>query len=58
MMQIALVKAQPHNFLAINKNIVWNSWGSNYKYAKFGASIILSEEEQEGCIYQVVSIFS
>ena len=32
---------------AINKNIVWNSWGTNYKYAKFGANIILSESEQE-----------
>lgn len=47
-----IYKTGSSNVYAINKNIVWNSWGSNYKYAKFGASIILSEEEQEGCIYQ------
>lgn len=47
-----IYKTGSSNVYAINKNIVWNSWGSNYKYAKFGASIILSEEEQEGCIDQ------
>lgn len=39
-------KSGTSNVYSINKNIVWNSWGTNYKYAKFGANIILSETEQ------------
>lgn len=35
------------NVYSINKNIVWNSWGNNFKHAKFAASIILSDSEQE-----------
>lgn len=44
---IEVYKSGTSNVYAINKNIVWNSWGKNYKYAKFGANIILSESEQE-----------
>lgn len=44
---IEVYKSGTSNVYAINKNIVWNSWGTNYKYAKFGANIILSESEQE-----------
>lgn len=40
-------KSGTTNVYSINKNIVWNSWGSNFKYAKFGANIIISETEQE-----------
>lgn len=39
-------KSGTSNVYSINKNIVWNSWGTNYKYAKFGANIIISENEQ------------
>lgn len=35
------------NVYLINKEIAWKSWGTNYKYAKFGAQIIISESEQE-----------
>lgn len=44
---VEVYKSGTSNVYAINKNIVWNSWGTNYKYAKFGANIILSESEQE-----------
>ncbi len=44
---IDVYKSGTSNVYAINKNIVWNSWGTNYDYAKFGANIILSESEQE-----------
>lgn len=44
---IDVYKSGTSNVYAINKNIVWNSWGSNYRYAKFGANIILAESEQE-----------
>lgn len=44
---IDVYKSGTSNVYAINKNIVWNSWGTNYNYAKFGANIIISESEQE-----------
>lgn len=44
---VDVYKTGTSNVYAINKNIVWNSWGTNYEYAKFGANIILSESEQE-----------
>lgn len=44
---IDVYKSGTSNVYAMNKNIVWNSWGTNYDYAKFGANIILSESEQE-----------
>ena len=44
---IDVYKSGTSNVYAINKNIVWNSWGTNYDYAKFGANIIISESEQE-----------
>jgi len=44
---LTIYKSGTTNVYAINKNIVWNSWGTNYKYAKFGANIILSESEQQ-----------
>lgn len=44
---IKIYKSGTSNVYCINKNIVWSSWGSNYKYAKFGANIILSQSEQE-----------
>lgn len=44
---IDVYKSGTSNVYAINKNIVWNSWGTNYDYAKFGVNIILSESEQE-----------
>lgn len=44
---IQVYKSGTSNIYAINKEIAWNSWGKNYRYAKFGANIILTETEQE-----------
>lgn len=44
---IEVYKSGSSNVYAINKEIAWNSWGTNYKYAKFGANIVISESEQE-----------
>lgn len=44
---IGIYKSGTSNVYCVNKNIVWSSWGSNFKYAKFGANIILSSSEQE-----------
>lgn len=44
---IYIYKSGTSNVYCVNKNIAWSSWGSNFKYAKFGANIILSENEQE-----------
>lgn len=47
---IEVYKTGTSNIYAVNKNIAWNSWGTNFQYAKFGANIILSESEQEESI--------
>lgn len=39
-------KSGTTNIYTVNKQLAWNSWGSNYKYAKFSANIIISEGEQ------------
>lgn len=44
---INVYKSGTSNVYAINKNLVWNSYGTNFKFAKFGANIIISESEQE-----------
>lgn len=44
---IDIYKSGTSNIYTINKEIVWNSWGNNYKHGKFSANIILSESEQE-----------
>lgn len=44
---IDIYKSGTSNVYAVNKNIAWASWGSNFKHGKFGANIIISESEQE-----------
>ena len=44
---IDTAKTRTTNIYFINKELVWKSWGTNYKYAEFGAKIIVSESEQE-----------
>lgn len=44
---IAVYRSGSSNIYAVNKNLAWSSWGTNYKYAKFDAKIIISESEQE-----------
>lgn len=40
-------KTGTSNVYVANKNLVWNSWGTNLKYCEFPANIILSASEQE-----------
>lgn len=44
---IDVYKSGTSNVYAVNKQIAWSSWGTNYKHGKFGANIIISESEQE-----------
>lgn len=44
---IDVKKSGGSNVYLLNKELVWKSWGTNFKYAEFGAKIILSESEQE-----------
>ncbi|MCH5204512.1 MAG: replication/maintenance protein RepL [Oscillospiraceae bacterium] len=47
---IDIKKSGTSNVYMLNKELVWKSWGTNYRYAEFGAKIILSESEQEKII--------
>ena len=44
---ISVYKSGTSNIYAVNKQRAWSSWGTNHKYAKFEARIIISESEQE-----------
>lgn len=44
---VSVYKSGTTNVYCLNKKIVWNSWGTNYKYGKFSANVLLSESEQE-----------
>ena len=44
---IDIRKSGTTNVYLINKEIVWKSWGTNYKYAEFGAKVLIAESEQE-----------
>jgi len=43
---IDIYKSGTTNVYTINKQLVWKSWGTNYKYAKFSANMIIAEREQ------------
>lgn len=43
---IRIYKSGTSNVYALNDNMVWNSWGTNKKYSKFNANVIISEDEQ------------
>lgn len=44
---IDVKKSGTSNIYMINKQLYWNSWGTNYAYAEFGANIIISASEQD-----------
>lgn len=44
---ILVVKSGTSNVYYINKTLYWNSWGTNYEYAQFGAKILVSLSEQD-----------
>lgn len=44
---IGVKKMGTANVYLLNRDVTWKSWGTNYKYAEFGAKILLAESEQE-----------
>lgn len=44
---IDVAKSGTSNIYMINKELYWNSWGTNYAYAEFGAKVIISSSEQD-----------
>lgn len=44
---IDVKKTGTSNIYILNKRLYWNSWGTNYAYAEFGANIIISASEQD-----------
>jgi len=44
---IQVVRTGGSNIYMINKELYWNSWGTNYAYAEFGAKVIISSSEQD-----------
>ena len=44
---IDVKKSGVTNVYLINKELYWKSWGTNHRYAEFGAKIILSASEQD-----------
>ena len=43
---VAVYKCGTANLYSVNKTLAWSSWGTNYRYAKFDAKILISETEQ------------
>jgi len=44
---IDIVRTGGSNIYMVNKMLYWNSWGSNYAHAEFGAKVIISSSEQD-----------
>ena len=44
---IEVVRTGGANVYTINKQLYWNSWGSNYAYAEFDAKVIVTATEQD-----------
>lgn len=40
-------KSGTSNVYVANKELVWNSWGTNYEYCEFPVNLVLSKSEQE-----------
>lgn len=55
---IGVYKSGNTNVYAINSNIVWKSYGSNHKFAKFTATILLEESEQVEIMRKVIKASS
>ena len=45
---IAVFKSGTSNVYTINDKVWWKSWGSNQKYSKFPANVVLAQSEQLG----------
>lgn len=45
---VAVYKSGTSNVYTINDKVWWKSWGSNQKYSKFPANVVLAKSEQMG----------
>lgn len=43
---IRILKSGTTNVYTVNDKVWWKSWGSNHKYSKFSANVLVSETEQ------------
>ena len=53
---VDIVKSGTSNVYMINKQLYWNSWGTNYAYAEFGAKIIISASEQDEEVQEEIQL--
>ena len=53
---IDVVRTGGSNIYMINKQLYWNSWGTNYVYAEFGAKVIISVSEQEKVFQEEIQL--
>lgn len=44
---VKIAKSGSTNVYYVNGDLVWKSWGTNFKYAEFTAKILIAESEQE-----------
>lgn len=44
---VQVLKSGTCNVYTVNKRIAWSSWGTNYKYCKFEANVVISRSEQQ-----------
>lgn len=43
---VKITKSGTSNIYSLNDEMVWSSWGTNLKYSKFRANVIIAESEQ------------
>ena len=53
---VKVVRTGGANIYMINKTLYWNSWGSNYAYAEFGAKVIVSSSEQDKATQESIKL--
>ncbi|MGO1653200.1 helix-turn-helix domain-containing protein [Senegalia sp. (in: firmicutes)] len=51
---IKIYKSGTSNVYALNDKMVWNSYGTNLKYSKFSANVLISESEQDEEIQKTI----
>lgn len=44
---VQVLKSGATNAYTVNKRIAWSSWGTNYKYCKFEANVLIAQSEQD-----------
>lgn len=47
---VDIVRSGKAVIYTISSNLTWKSWGKNYKYCKFNATVLVGENEQEKAV--------